>query len=395
MSYTLPFVKYISGKLDVEDLATEISYARSVINASRYPQPNEFHIDSIPVFLISREDMDRLCPPDKKVDPLHIVVERIVARVLECIFSKSHNDDEEAAIIQEYDNLINKVLKHVVCEADVSGLSQDEIEEIAEIVGNMISTIKELISDIILEDEDESLENIIIKDHHIDSLLQALQRLFVQLLGKWIRHNNESCATQLRAILKNAFKARKSSVTLGLYSSPNPVPVIFCKETPADYDGPIILLCPDRICRDRKGRMRSLAFAKTMVHEFCHAYMDRSNYGAPDDLYHCIEESYANALTLRVFETFAFEKNEYQSGIGKKSTMTIVKDLMEEQTRDYALGVPLFKKHTYFPERWRANKAHVATAPRGLKKEYLYIVYLRKHKNLCVSNILRTINDLL
>lgn len=391
MPYTLPFVKYVSGKLKVTDLVTEINYARSVINASRYPQPNEFHIDTIPVFLISREDMDLLCPPKKKVDPLHIVAERIVASVLECIFSKS-KDNKETPINQEYYNPINEELKHVVCEAYVYNLTQEEREYLAEVVHGLIGKIKKLINDSILKNKDVSLEDIDINDH-IKSLIQALLELLKKYLERWMRHDNEDCTTKLSAILRKAFKARRSSVTLGLYSTPNPLPGIFFKETPNDYNGPIILLCPDRICRDRAARMRPLAFAKTMVHEFCHAYMDVSDYGTWDDLHHCIEESYANALTLRVFETFAYETNNYLSGIGKNSTLTIVEELMKEQPRDYALGVPLFEKHTYFPERWRTNKAKVAAATD--KESYLDIVYLREHKNLCTSNILRTINDLL
>lgn len=391
MLYSLPFIKHVSGKLKVKDLATEIYYARNVINASRYPQPNDFHIDTIPVFLISREDMDLLCHPKKKVDPLHIVAERIVASVLECIFSKS-KDNKETPINQEYYNPINRRLEYVVCEANVSCLTQEEREYLAEVVHGLISKIKKLINDSILKNKDVSLEDIDINDH-IKSLIQALLELFKKNLERWMRHDNEDCTTKLSAILRKAFKARRSCVTLGLYCSSNPSPGTFFKETPNDYNGPIILLCPDRICRDKTARMRSLAFAKTMVHEFCHAYMDVSDYGTWDDLHHCIEESYANALTLRVFETFAFETNNYLSGIGKKSTLTIVKELMEEQPRDYALGVPLFEKHTYFPERWRTNKAKVAAATG--KVDYLNIVYLCNNKNLCTSNILRTINDLL
>lgn len=392
MLYSLPFIKHVSGKLKVKDLATEIYYARNVINASRYPQPNDFHIDTIPVFLISREDMDLLCHPKKKVDPLHIVAERIVASVLECIFSKS-KDNKETPINQEYYNPINRRLEYVVCEANVSCLTQEERDDLAEVVCTLIGKIKQRIVDIIIEDEDESLENVIINDRRIERLAIALLPSFAKFLGSWMQHDNEDCTTKLSTILRKAFKARKSCVTLGLYCSSNPSPGTFFKETPNDYNGPIILLCPDRICRDKTARMRSLAFAKTMVHEFCHAYMDVSDYGSPDNLHHCIEESYANALTLRVFETFAFETNNYLSGIGKKSTLTIVKELMEEQPRDYALGVPLFEKHTYFPERWRTNKAKVAAATG--KVDYLNIVYLCNNKNLCTSNILRTINDLL
>lgn len=391
----LPFIKYISGNLRYVDLKQEIDYARSVINASRYPLPIEFHIDTIPVFLINKQDMDLFSPPEKIVNLVRMIAEGIVVRVLECIFRRAENNNNDLNN-EGHNNPINENLNYFVCEANVSNLTQGERNDLANIVNQLIETIIKLINEKVIKDSKESLEDINVSDQLINELLQALLPLFAKLLGSWMHHDNEDCTTRLKSILRHVFKARRSFVTLGLYCHSNPDPGKFFKEMPNDYDGPTIFLCPDRICRDRRGiNERKIAFAKTMVHEFCHAYMDVSNYGTYDELHHCIEESYANALTLRVFETFAYETNNYLSGIGKKSTLKVVKDLMVEQSKDYALGVPLFEKRTYFPERWRVRKANVGGANPLLKDDYLNVVYLRDRQNLCISNILSAINPLL
>lgn len=386
-----PFVKYISGTLTIANLKQEIQYARDVINASRYPKPGEFHIDSVPVFLVSPEDMDELYPPEKKVEPIPFVAERIVKGVLESFLRREDNvdamDDAKGASL----NPLNSVLKYVVCEADISALSEEESEELLKAVEKLINRVEAKLRAFV----GSPFENIQVNDKVVNGLANQIWPLIVGSLEGWLNFANGDDNQGLGRIIRRALEAGKRVVADGLYCHKNPNPGRFYKDVPGDYKDAVIFLCPDRICRDRSGRERGIAFAKTMVHEFSHAYMDVDKYGVCDALYHCIEESYANALTLRVFQTYAYETGNYKSGVGKKLTMTVVEGLMKDQPKDYALGVKLFEKATYFPERWRDKKSVVSARYPNDKDAYLDVVYLRTYQNMCIANILDTINTLL
>lgn len=403
-----PFVKYISGTLTIADLKQEIQYARDVINASRYPKPEEFHIDSVPVFLVSPEDMDELYPDEKKVEPIRFVAERIVKGVLESFLRREDNvdamDDAKRASL----NPINSVLEYVVCEADFSALSKVESEKLkAEDVKELLDRVEaELLNRVeakllnrveakLSAFEGSPFENIQVDDKVVKDLANQIWPLIEEFIKRWLPFANVGGIQGLGGIIRRALEAGKRVVAQGLYCHKNPNPGRFYKDVPGDYGDAVIFLCPDRICRDRSGRERGIAFAKTMVHEFSHAYMDVDKYGVCDALYHCIEESYANALTLRVFQTYAYETGNYKSGVGKKLTMTVVEGLMKDQPKDYALGVKLFEKATYFPERWRDKKSVVSARSLNDEDPYLDVVYLRTYQNMCIANILDTINTLL
>lgn len=387
-THTHPFVRYISGNLKIADLTHEINYARAVINASRYPQPDEFHIYTIPVFLVSRDDMDELYPPEKKVEPIPFVAERIVKDVLESFFKVNAIAEAERATR----NPLNSVLKYVVCEADISALSEDERNALENAVKKLINGVETVLKEVF---RSVPFENIQVNNNVVSNLVNQIRPLIEKFLNGWLHFNNGNGLQGLDGIINRALEARKIVVAQGLYCGKNPDSRRFYKDAPGDYEGQVIFLCPDRICRDRTGSESEIAFAKTMVHEFCHAYMDAVIYFGRDELYHCIEESYANALTLRVFQTYAHETNNYLSGIGRKSTMTVVKELMLKQSKDYALGVTLFEKAAYFPERWRKSKSVVSGRLPDYKDAYLDVVYLRTHHNMCIANILGTINVLL
>lgn len=121
-----------------------------------------------------------------------------------------------------------------------------------------------------------------------------------------------------------------------------------------------IFICPERI-RDcvASGDKYNLLLKKVLIHEFCHAYMDIKviDRGTSEDVYHWMEESMANVMTLMIIE-----KNIHKCAEGK-DLLDFALDFMLKQPKAYAFAVPMWENGICDYDLWAWNKEKCLVAP--------------------------------
>lgn len=156
-----------------------------------------------------------------------------------------------------------------------------------------------------------------------------------------IRSNNFVSA--LRRIIDEFPQLAVSTEALGVY----------CHEWERNgFHEKAIFICWERIhdCADRGHAIDLLT--KVTIHEFCHAYMDviAGSGRACKDIYHWMEESMANVLSLKVIENYVIK---HPSAI---QLFEYAKSFMLKQPDAYASAVRLWENGICDYDLWAWNK---------------------------------------
>jgi len=156
---------------------------------------------------------------------------------------------------------------------------------------------------------------------------------------------------------------------------------------------PIIAICPDRIAQHVKTDEEFMFLtAKVIVHEFAHAKMDFRNqnevYHAknPDyrKFYKWMEESSANRYTLEVFERFTSScrrtrsASPFRSKSWGSTLFDYVKNFIQNQPDNYALGLELFKKYPVWELEWENKKSLLDCNARSAEID-AWLRYMQSH----------------
>lgn len=128
---------------------------------------------------------------------------------------------------------------------------------------------------------------------------------------------------------------------------------VYCPEWKRNgYHEKAIFICWERI-RDYADRGHAIdLLTKVTIHEFCHAYMDviAGSGRASKDIYHWMEESMANVLTLKVIENYT---TKHPSAI---QLLKYAKEFVYKQPDAYASAVRLWKNGICDYDLWAWNK---------------------------------------
>lgn len=113
-----------------------------------------------------------------------------------------------------------------------------------------------------------------------------------------------------------------------------------------------IFICWERIhdCAE-KGRAVDL-LTKVTIHEFCHAYMDIITRvgGGSEDVYHWMEESMANVMTLAITDKYVIKHPS------KLPMLNYFKEFMSRQPDAYASAVAMWENGICDYDLWAWNK---------------------------------------
>ncbi len=147
---------------------------------------------------------------------------------------------------------------------------------------------------------------------------------------------------------------------------------------------PEIYLCTETILNHTNNDEElTYLLAKVITHELAHAYMDRHDYGAKDEFYQWMEESFANEITLEHFEEFEHYPNRYYKHrkLQHHSTNSAYKyaqDFVLSQPDNYKLGYYLNKFHIHDYVWWGSRKNKVKLKSKA-KAEWLHYVQSNIH----------------
>lgn len=121
-----------------------------------------------------------------------------------------------------------------------------------------------------------------------------------------------------------------------------------------------IFICPERI-RDCTASSDKYDFLlkKVLIHEFCHAYMDIKiiDKGNANHVYHWMEESMANVMTLMIIEKYIHKCAE------GKEMLDYALSFMPKQPDAYAFAVPMWENGICDYDLWAWNKEKCLVAP--------------------------------
>lgn len=220
------------------------------------------------------------------------------------------------------------------------------------------------------------------EDHHHfeeDSLLALSKRLPIFLV---------SPATFARAKIESieeGEEGKPSTEWLGYYT----------RSTNNFMDNtPVIVLCLERIrqCTTTDDEY-TIIFAKVLIHELAHAKMDfdneNSTYGKYDEFYKWMEESFANMITLEVFENYergySYIRRNQKSFSSVADSFNMVKNFILRQPANYCLGWTLFDKRISYWSTWRNHKDDlgIKATPQKEQEKQDYLDYMKKnYRNL-------------
>ncbi|MFC2176124.1 hypothetical protein ACFLR1_04055 [Bacteroidota bacterium] len=134
---------------------------------------------------------------------------------------------------------------------------------------------------------------------------------------------------------------------------------------------PAIYLSPEAIMHvANNGLMPEVLFAKVVIHELAHAYLDNldnDGYGSHDDFYLWMEESLANYLTLLAMDL-------HSKKMGNTNCINQTREFIRTQPANYAFAAELYThEFTGVFGQWRENK-HVINAKGIEKNDWLQYV---------------------
>lgn len=182
---------------------------------------------------------------------------------------------------------------------------------------------------------------------------------FLDSIKKWV---DDKGATS--AIENNNFEPwlkRIIDELRGEVSMPTEALGVYCHEWKKNngFNEKAIFICWERI-HDCAGRGHAVdLLTKVTIHEFCHAYMDviAGSGHASKDVYHWMEESMANVLTLKVIENYVIKHPSAQQ------VFEYAKSFMVEQPEAYASAVRMWENGICDYDLWAWNKEKCLVAP--------------------------------
>lgn len=256
------------------------------------------------------------------------LMDRIPVYVVDSKFMQADFDEEGnkvSLLLLKLRRLLEKILDIFHREEDVEKLS------------DTIKSTRELI------DQLRGFEEYI-------KLIQQIKR-FLDSVEGWIEEHgvhgaleNPNFEPWLKGILDEFPSPQMSTEFLGVY----------CHEWKRvnGYSEKAIFICWERICDCAKKGHATDLLTKVTIHEFCHAYMDviAGSGRSSKDIYHWMEESMANVLTLKIIETYVAK---HPSAIG---LFKYAKGFMLRQPDAYASAVRMWENGICDYDLWAWNK---------------------------------------
>lgn len=236
---------------------------------------------------------------------------------------------------------------------------EDKHWEILRILTKLLYLLKEIL-DILQENEDapnlqknlKDIRNLInrLKKIQVYSELILKIEVFLNSIENWIEEHgitatirNKYFERWLERIIHDFPKLEISTESLGVY----------CSDWERNgYHEKAIFICWERILEHADRGHAIDLLTKVTIHEFCHAYMDviAGSGRASKDIYHWMEESMANVLTLKVIENHT---TKHPSAV---QLLKYAEEFMYKQPDAYASAVRLWRNGICDYDLWAWNK---------------------------------------
>ena len=161
---------------------------------------------------------------------------------------------------------------------------------------------------------------------------------------------------------------------------------------------PMIAICLERIKYITSSKDEFLFLTiLTIIHEFAHAQMDireeNKDYPIRDEFFTYMEESFANAITLKTIKNYSRGKHMMCKCkfIADDKLFDFAENFVKRQPPEYAFGYDIFEARLErMAIRWKISKEALFQAEK-LKKEYLD--YIKQNYNKIDKSKLEEILD--